>query len=269
MLVLPESMIELHDDMRSVLMDLRRGHVSKFPIHVKTYSTTIKFYDSRFMTGVDLDDALIAIFSRETNSKGKYVYTVYSHTIRNDKYRQTSREYHSKQSADPKKMLKVLRENVNPLSTARVAKNSKHQFSEHLTTWHHQTRNAYRRATESIDLEGIVEELMVMQQMGFKPQTAKLSRLMNDAVPAYQEWKRVKERGTIRLYVLVNPDGSVALADWDGKAAGFESLDTVHKNVQEQVAMLRMMDNGAFVPEIGLKVNDTQYWIEVDKNTLA
>ena len=269
MLVLPENMSDLRSELREVLMELRRGHVSRFPIHVKAYSTTMRFYDSRFMGGTDVDDALVAKFGVDTHDKGHFVYTVFAHTIENDKYRCGSQDFHTKQSRDPKKMLRVLREHVKPLSAPRVASLSRRNFHSRLTDWHQSLRSTYRRTTEAIDLDGIVEELIMLQQMGFKPQTAKLSRLMDDAVPAYQEMKRVKERSTIRVHILINPDGSVSVSDWDDKTVSVESMEKTHKNVQEQVAILRMMDAGAFVPEVGMKVNENQYWVDVDKNTLS
>jgi hypothetical protein len=60
---------------------------------------------------------------------------------------------------------------------------------------------------------------------------------MDDAVPAYQEMKRVKERSTIRAHILINPDGSVSVSDWDDKTVSVESMEKTHKNVQEQVAI--------------------------------
>lgn len=269
MLVLPEDMSSLHGELRDMLMDLRRGHVSKFPIHVAAWSTVLKFYDSRFINGEDKGDALIAKVNMQADAKGHDVFVMTAKTIENDKYRRGSEEYHTKQSRDPKKILRLLREHVKPFTPHRVARWTRGDFRHNVEHWYNEVRSNYRRTTASIDLEGIVEELIMLRDMGFRPQTEKLMKLMDNAIPAFQEMQRVKTREVMHLHVLINPDGSVNLSGAENVLATADSIDNVHKNVQEHVAMLRMMDNKAFVPEVGMKVDNNQYWVEVNKNTLS
>lgn len=268
MLVLPEDTSGLRDELRDILVELRRGHVSKFPIHVTALATVLKFYDSRFLDG-DRGDALVAKVNMQADAKGHDVFIVRAYTIENDKYRVNTDEYHSKQSRDPKKILRLLREHVKPFAATRVARWSRGDFRHSVHEWSNAVRSNYRRTTASIDLEGIVEELVLLRDMGFRPQTEKLVKLMDDAIPAFQEMQRVKNREIMHLHVLINPDGSVNISNDDKVIATADSMDYAPKNVQEQVAMLRMMDNKAFVPEVGMKVNDNQYWVEVSKNTFS
>ena len=268
MLVLPEYTSGLRDELRDILVELRRGHVSKFPIHVTTLATVMKFYDSRFLDG-DRGDALVAKVQIEADAKGRDVFVVRAETIENDKYRQNTDEYHSKQSRDPKKILRLLREHVQPFAATRVARWSRGDFRHSVHEWSNAVRSNYRRTTDKIELEDIVEELIMLRDMGFRPQTEKLAKLMDDAIPAFQEMKRVRNREVMHLHVLINPDGSVSLSSDGSVLATSGSMDYAPKNVQEQVAMLRMMDNKAFVPEVGMKVNDSQYWVEVGKNTFS
>jgi hypothetical protein len=268
MLVLPEDTSGLRDDLQGILVELRRGHVSKFPIHVTTLATVIKFYDSRFLDG-DRGDALIAKVQIEADAKGRDVFIVRAETIENDKYRENTDEYHSKQSRDPKKIVRILREHVKPFAATRVARWSRGDFRHSVHEWSNEVRSNYRRTTASIDLEGIVEELVLLRDMGFRPQTEKLAKLMDDAIPAFQEMQRVKNREIMHLHIMINPDRSVNISNDDKVIATADSMDSVHKNIQEHIAMLRMMDNKAFVPEVGMKVNDNQYWVEVSKNTFS
>jgi hypothetical protein len=66
-------------------------------------------------------------------------------------------------------------------------------------------------------------------------------------------------------HVAINPDDSVVITIMRGDDKGSsikESLDACPLFIQQNVGMLKMVNDNERIPEVGTKVNATQFWIE-------
>jgi hypothetical protein len=77
-----------------------------------------------------------------------------------------------------------------------------------------------------------------------------------------------------KTHVYVQPDDSVVVTTMPNNAGvdmgclNYENLQASPVPIQQAVAMLLMVDGNTFVPEAGFKVNDKQFWVEVNPHEL-
>lgn len=254
-----------HEGLRAVLQEFRRVQVSRFPIKVLCIGKTVRFRDSRFPEGRQ-----IAEVSVEEDEKGNEYFCIESRLIDNTRYVRGNDRKHQKHTKDPKKLLRYMRDYIRPFSAKDIAANSVEMRQSQLDRWHGQAMSLMRDLC-NIDRSEVMEEMIRMKAVGYKPQTEKFARVMEQGIPAWEEAKRRKDRKVANVHVFVNPDESVEIycaskEGYRGLVSGvtnFNSLAESPTFIQEQVAMLRMMEDTAFVPEVGTKVDANNYWIEV------
>jgi hypothetical protein len=194
-------------------------------------------------------------------------YVIESRLIRNEKFSSNNSEYYTKRTTDPKKFFKHLKEYAKPFTYQEVALRSMRSAENKFDDWKNEKRAAPYRVSH-VDWEGMYEEISKLHALGVQPQTERFKRIYEEGLPAYNEYKAVKDKPFKRIHVLVQADGTVAVssfADYTDVQKGstlYEEMDHVPKHIQEQVGMLRMMTTGDFVPNVGLKINEKEFWVE-------
>ena len=191
-------------EIMSLIREFRRVQVSRFPINVKFIDTDVgsaKFYDSRFE-----QQALVAELWKESNGKEKDYWVLESRLIHNDRYRGDRRT--QKQTKDTKKMLRYMRDFIKPLSAKEIAYAAREVRNTRIAMWKHEAIDKMRE-TCSFDRDHVMEELVRMKAVGYKPQTEVMARIMEHGVSAWEEAKRRSDRKVMQVHVFINPDESV------------------------------------------------------------
>ena len=260
------------DVLKDMLVQFRKVQVSRYPIELYKMSTSrdmLGFIDSRFPTDRMHRDSMVAMVWVDTavTRKNEQVteYVIESRLIRNEKYASHNSEYYTKRTTDPKKFFKHLKEYAKPFTYQEVALRSMRSAENKFDDWRDSKR---RDAYVSVSWEDVMEEVVKLHALGVHPQTDKFKTMYEKSLPEYLEYKEVKNKVFKRLHVLVQADGTVAVssfADYMDMEKGsilYEEMDHVPKHIQEQVGMLRMMTTGDFVPNVGLKINEKEFWVE-------
>lgn len=251
-----------------LVREFRRVQVSRFPINVKFIDTEAgfaKFYDSRFEAN---SVPAVALLWKESDGKEKDYWVLESRLIHNDRYRGDRRT--QKRTKDLKKMLRYMRDFVKPLSAKEIAVNTRDVLSSRIGRWKHEAIEKMRNTCD-FDRDAVMEELVRMRAVGYKPQTAVMARIMEQGIDAWEEAKRRSERKVMQVHVFMNPDESVEVFCDDNLGYGginhgvtvFNSLTEAPVNIQQSIAMLRMLEDKTHVPEVGVKVDERNYWVEV------
>ena len=254
-----------HEGLKSALKEFRRVQVSRFPIKVSCIGRTVRFFDSRFPNGRQL-----AELSVETDDKDKEYFCLQSRLIINDRYVRGNDRKHQKHTKDPKKLLRYMRDFVRPFSAKEIASNSADIHSRHLDGWKGQAHSLMRDLC-ALDRNDVMQEMIRMRAVGYKPQTEKFAQIMDQGLAAWEEANRRVNRKVMQVHVFINPDESIEVYCHDKMGymginqgvTAFNSLADTPTCIQQHVAMLRMMDDKAFVPEVGTKVDASNYWVEV------
>ena len=91
--------------------------------------------------------------------------------------------------------------------------------------------------------------------------------VVTEGVPMYEEHRRrqsVKVSGSA-CNVFVNPDESVQVTD-NIASELYQSMLEAPEYIQQQVAMLRLVEENTYIPEVGMKLSENTYWIYVANN---
>jgi hypothetical protein len=254
-----------HDGLRTALQEFRRVQVSRFPITASCIGRTVRFYDSRFS-----NSKMLAEVSVGTNDKNEEYFCLESRLILNDRFVRGNDRRNQKQTKDPKKLLRYMRDYVKPFSAKEIASNSIELRREHLDGWRGQAQSLMRDLC-NLSREDVMQEMIRMRAVGYKPQTEKFAHVMEQGLAAWEEATRRSNRQIMNVHVFINPDESVEIYCHDKMGYGginqgvtpFNSLADTPTSIQQHVAMLRMMDNKAFIPEVGTKIDANNYWVEV------
>lgn len=253
----------------NLVREFRRVQVSRFPINVEFSpegnAGAVRFMDSRFSSRHSLGR-----LHAETDDKGDYVWVLTSRLINNERFVRGNDRKHQKQTKDPKKVLRYLRDYIRPYSAKEIADRSVDVHVNALDTWKSQAMSLMRDLC-NLTREDVMREMVRMSAVGYKPQTEKFAQVMEQGLAAWEEAQRRSNRKVMNVHLFINPDESVEIFCQDkmgymGINQGvttFTSLAETPECIQQHVAMLRMMEDKAFVPEVGTKVNASNYWIEV------
>ena len=254
-----------HEGLKQVLKDFRRVQVSRFPIRADCEEMSVRFFDSRISHSKRLAEVSV-----EVDDEDKEYFCLESRLIVNDRFVRGNDRKHQKHTKDPKKLLRYMRDYVKPFSAKEIAANSIELRREHLMQWRGEAQSLMRDLC-NIDRDDVMEEIVRMQAVGYQPQTEKFAKVVREGLAAWEEHKRRINRSVMNVHVFINPDESVEIfcPDKMGYAGlnhgvnSFDSLAGTPNCVQQHVAMLRMMEDKAFVAEVGTKINATNYWVEV------
>lgn len=265
-----------HPAVRTMLTEFRRVQVSRFPIEVVTNESVdfrrIRFVDSRFPSeGWHRDKNLAVLEFYERDDKGRIIYKLASRLIQNEKYAAYNDDHFTKSTTDPKKMFKYLREYVKPYTALEVATRTRMTAKDAHQTWADEAWHKFRSITSGIGSSDIAKEVMYLKSIGVEFHTEKFRKVAEEGVEAFAEHRRRQNTPFSDVHVFFNPDESVMVSCMtegalDAGTSTYERFDEVPPAIQQQVAMLRLMDAKTFIPEVGMRMTDREFWVQVEPN---
>lgn len=219
-----------------LLADFRRTQVSRFPINVtaRNYGSLIVFEDSRFPAkNTNVENVVGTLRDAGLDKNNKQVYEVRSRLINNEKYALHNDDYNSRTTNDSKKVAKFLKDYLKPFTPLEVANRTFRKFEHHDESWRDEFRWKLR---EVVALEP------------------------SDLFAEFTEHMRRKNESRFTTHVYINPDDSVNAAR-DQKVFTYQTLEEMPEDMQQQVAMLRIVEADTYIPEVGMKMSTNTYWI--------
>lgn len=260
------------ENLKQVVVDLRRTHVSRFPIDVVAGGDgyQVKFMDSRFPNDHfrfkdNKVDASVAFAWREGYDKDmKPIYKVYSRLIQNDRYSAYNDDYNTRTTSDVRKLAKILRECVKPFSaleiTARTAPFAREAFDH----WKETPQREYQQALRNMYAEEWMDIFNKLFAQGIAPVTPKHEAIYQNAIPAYIEHQERKNKFSQRIHVFINPDATVQVTKMhtEKETHLYDSFESVPEDIRQQVAMLQISETKQYVGNVGVKMSDTEFWVD-------
>lgn len=240
-----------------IVKEYRKFQVSRFPVDVEFTERTARFLDTRH------PDKAIAMVE-----KCEDFWVITSRLIQNERFR--NKRAHQKQTKDTKKLLRFMRDYIRTVSIKEIASTSAPTFQGHVSGWKDQAMSKVRDHC-TIHRDELMDEIMRMKAVGYVPQTKRFMEIMEIGVPHWEEKTRRFTRKVMQVYVMINTDDTVEVycpdkLGYAGIQEGnnfYNSLVEAPECIQQQVAMLRMMEPKTFVAEVGVRVNDNSFWVEV------
>jgi len=245
------------DAIRQLIVEFRRSQVSRFPVDVahSGINRSIHFGDSRFPN----KESLARLEVNGLDKNNKKILKMYSFRISNDKFLCTNRDYRTRSTSDPKKMLKWMKDYIKPYTGPEVARMSKDTVADAHRAWQREAEEA-AVSINRISERAIYEEIEALLSFGVEFRTEKFRELATVGLPAYKEKRMRSVKAEPKTHVLINPDESVVVSG-DADTATYDSLEAAPEQVQQHVALLRMMEQNEYLPDVGIKVNAQVFWV--------
>lgn len=260
-----------------ILDEAARKHLSRYPINVEYSQNKLLFTDSR-MTGSSKHKGEIANVTLARNDKDTEFFVIESHLLKNNQFNPGSHGYNSMRTSNPGKALKILQSVLVPLEPATIVHRLKDGMNEKYNAWVEDSQRMFTGASglsswSSLDKTLIMRDIVNYKQTG-KPFTiGDLVKLSSDeCIAAFVEMEGRKKTKKPRTFVFTNPDGiaygaHVAADNSIPRGWAIEKFETYNnigslpKDVLEQQAMLKLLDLGTFVKDVGIRLEDNAFWV--------
>ena len=254
--------------MQDLIVEFRKHQVSRFPIEVipNDAGFAVGFIDSRFPTDRwNATNMLAMLYVKEQGENPTL--TIESRLIENDKYAQYNDDYHTKSTKDMKKMLKFMKDYIKPWSAHEVASKTKTKAEEKFKDWQREPYRKLRAATNALDSTDYLKMFVKLKELGVVPVNADMKMLYESALPEYLDYQGREGKKFANTHAFINPDESVFISSVgidSGRTVAklFNSIDEMPMNVQQNLAMLRMMENDVLVADVGHKISEREFWVE-------
>lgn len=254
--------------MQDLIVEFRKHQVSRFPIEVipNDEGYAIGFIDSRFPTDRWTATNMLAMLYVKEQGETPTL-TLESRLIENDKYAQYNHDYHTKSTKDMKKMLKFMKDYIKPWSAHEIACKSKRSAEEKFQNWQREPYRKLRAATNTLDSTDYLKMFVKLKELGVVPVNDDMKMLYESALPEYLDYQGREGKKFANTHAFINPDESVFISNVgidSGRTVAklFNSIDEMPINVQQNLAMLRMMENDVLVADVGHKISEREFWVE-------
>jgi hypothetical protein len=252
---------EINPIFTQLIADFRRTQVSRFPIDVVSinHGSMIVFKDSRFPTqSVKVTNIVGTLRDCGLDKRDKQVYEVRSRLINNEKYACHNDDYYSRTTNDPKKIGKYLKDYFKLFTPTEISALTSRKFDGHHENWADEFRWKLRDVV-SVEPSELFAEIKHLVDMGTEFRSDKFKRIVAEGMPMFEEHtrRRTKKDST---HIFINPDDSVH-ATFKENTSTYQTLEEMPEDMQQQVAMLRMVEADTFIAEVGMKMSANTYWI--------
>lgn len=259
-----------------VVAELRRKHVSRFPMLVHSDDArpmVVRFVDTRFPTHTYRTDKCAAVLDCDSlDTKGRRIYSLTSRLIQNQKFASHNQSYRIKETADPAKLSKLLRDYAKPFTSLEIMHmDYAYQPTSDEELWRAAPDGDFKAIVRTISPNELAEELMYLQSVGVQFRSEKFQRVITEGVELYREAKRRQAIVNVTMHVYIQPDASVLVTVDHNEHIGagawtYPTMEQAPPCVQQQVAMLRICEGQSHLPEVGRMVNDNRFWVHVNPN---
>lgn len=253
---------EINPIFTQLIADFRRTQVSRFPINVtaRNNGALVLFEDSRFPaknTKVEFIVGTLRDAGLDKNSK--QTYEVRSRLINNEKFAAHNDDYYSRTTNDPKKVSKFLKDYFKPFTPTEIARLTVRRFEGHDDEWRDEFRWKLRDVV-AIEPSELFAEVQHLVSLGVEFQSDKFKRIVSDGMPMFTEHMRRKNESCKATHVFINPDDSTQVTFGDFNYT-YQSMGEMPEVMQQQVAMLRMVEADTYIAEVGMKISANTYWV--------
>jgi hypothetical protein len=253
---------EINPIFTQLIADFRRTQVSRFPINVtaRNFGSLILFEDSRFPAkNTKVENLVGTLRDAGLDKNSKQTYEVRSRLINNEKYASHNDDYHSRTTNDPKKVSKFLKDYFKPFAPLEIAGLTSRRFEAHDDEWRDEFRWKLRDVV-AVEPSELFLEVHHLVSLGVEFKSDKFKRIVTEGMPMFTEHMRRKNDSRKTTHIFINPDDSAQVTFGDFNHI-YQTPEDMPEDMQQQVAMLRMVEADTFIPEVGMKMSTNTYWV--------
>jgi hypothetical protein len=157
---------------------------------------------------------------------------------------------------------------LQPLTPAEIIETASGRPHGHMMDWVSAAKQPFERLTKYLSGEVLMEEIRHLHQQGVQFRTPQFAKMVSEGLPLFAEYKSreaTNTRSTI-VHVCVTPEERVLLT-WEGRQTKtpmqrvYADYDALPDSAASKVALLRFSEQQTFIPEVGRRMSDTQFWL--------
>jgi hypothetical protein len=204
-------------------------------------------------------------------------YAVYSRHIHNEKYRSDRDQHHMVMSDTLERAVKNVNKYMRPYSPTDIARMSFSDFEHSLQTQTWKLSSAYNEASNAVtNHKSLFSEMRGLINLGYQFNDASFTAAVKTMIATHEENEAKRHMAHHGYYVQVRECMGEQVFDvipvFDIKKTPISNLGThqtynaeklaqFDEDLPNKLAALSMLDDGAFVEGLGLKANESRYWV--------
>lgn len=206
--------------------------------------------------------------------KSNPIFVVQSRLINNQRYKNGSTDFFTKESKSIDKTLKTMLDFVRPYSIDEVRRETVHDFTSTVDKWVYAAKKEYNNIRIENRKE-IVEEMLHLKSLGVQFKTSAFRKLAEEVEGVYGEYKRRTETMFKAYHVVFTPnmiyvtEGELSKTCYDdfnfksGDATpkAYQAVEMLPENILSSIGLLKMVNMKEPVDEVGLRVNENEFYI--------
>lgn len=189
-------------------------------------------------------------------------YCVQSPRIKNDKFNVRNDGYHIRKSKDMKKMIKVARQFIKPLSLSALYDEYEYNAQAALRDLRNPARDKLRDVLV-MESEYVADEVANMLRMGYVPATKSFREALDLMRGEGAELKRLKDYRPRMCFVWAKQK-SVAYRYSDStEEIEIVDLNDLPPDLHHKLGVLNIAAKGSPIADVGVRVTDEFFWVFV------
>lgn len=173
--------------------------------------------------------------------------------------RKTYEDQCSKSSSDTTKVLKLMRQMVVPYTLREVSEFYESRVDDTLKPWKSQLYAKTRVPYQRLSYEAMVKELRNLQSLGVDFITPEFRTMATETLAYHDEYEYRQSARVTKMFVSIREDGIHTTTD--GLLQVYPTFDSLHKDTQGKLAMLKMLKDGDSIPEVGIRIDAKTFWV--------
>jgi len=221
--------------------------------------TTVPIYLELGITYPDATDFRSGSIYVE-HENGITSFCVKSERIENEKFNCTNEGYHTRQSKDITKALKLATKFLAPLGHDDIQDICVPKLHSGINNLREPARDkVYSKM--GIDRSVIAQEVAHMIASGYKPSTQAFASAMDLWIQEGAELKRMQDYKPRACFVWVKPSSLSYKFTDDMQITECTRMEDVPEFIRNKLAVLQIANNGDAITDVGIRVSDITYWI--------
>ena len=206
--------------------------------------------------------------------KSNPTFVVQSRLIENQRYKNGSTDFFTKESKSIDKTLKTMLDFIRPYSVHEVRRETVHDFTSTVDKWVYAAKKEYQNIRID-DRKEIVEEMLHLKSLGVQFKTSAFRKLAEEVEGIYAEYKRRTEAMFKAYHVVFTPNMIYVTAgelpknsyddftfkSGDSTPRAYQAVEMLPENILSSIGLLKMVNTNEPVDEVGLRVNENEFYI--------
>ena len=234
-----------------------------------------------YMDDFPFDLGRIGWADNAVNGKGDYSYSVYSRKISNAKYAQHRDQHYMIMTKDMGKAIKNASKHLLPYTTRELAQAFYEPLHNEVSKVLEHVKHKMYRSTSEITNNNmaILQEIQFLKKQGVEFTTPEFRDLASKVEQLIADYAEQEKRKVSALFVRFRQVGDSTYADlqevfdvrdirWDAKMnttnaqAVSYPINELPQDIAGQIAVLNILEDDGYVANVGMKIDDSTYWVE-------